>query len=179
MDFDSIDTMMEIGSGSGKQIEVIRKLHPDVCFYVIDVPPQLYVCEQYLSVLFPDSVVSYRRTRTMKIIPEERQGKVFIIGNWKIPELASLNYDLFWTSASFQEMEPDIVLNYLKYVNQQVNKYVFLCEVMEGQQLANVKGEYGVLERTKLEHYRIGLRDFRLQDLSRAVFPSYISRAPL
>lgn len=44
MDFESIDKIVEIGSGSGKQIEIIKKLHPHIKFLVFDIPPQLYVC---------------------------------------------------------------------------------------------------------------------------------------
>lgn len=178
VDFDSVDSIMEIGSGSGKQIEVIKRLHPNICFYVFEISPQLYVCEQYLSALFPDSVISYRQTRKMKIVPKQHEGKIFIFGDWKLPELADLNYTLFWNSASFQEMEPDVVLNYLKYVNRQAKKHVFLAELMEGKNLANKKGEHGVLEKTTLEHYKKGLSNFQLRDLSRAILPLYASREP-
>jgi len=75
LNFESIDSIMEIGSGSGKQIEVIKKLHPHLTFYVFDIPPQLYVCEQYLSKLFPKSVISYRKTRSMDTLPQG-EGKI-------------------------------------------------------------------------------------------------------
>jgi putative sugar O-methyltransferase len=169
LDFNTIDTIMEIGAGAGKQIEVIKKLHPDITFYVFEIPPQLYVCEQYLSALFPDSVISYRQTRTMKEVPEEQAGKIFIFGNWKISQLAGITYDLFWNSASFQEMEPNIVTNYLGYVNQQTKKYAYLFEMMEGQQRATSEGSQGVLEPTTFEHYKVGLKDFELQDKSKGV----------
>lgn len=169
MDFDSISSVLEIGGGFGKQVEVMKKLHPHLCFYMLDLPLQLYVCQQYLSTLFPDSVVSYRQTRTMKKLPEQRDGRIFILGNWKIAELSDLNYDLFWNSASFQEMEPSVVLNYLRYASQQVNKYVFLHERMEGSERSTEPGRIGVLEPTTLEHYKRGLEKFDLVDLSRAV----------
>lgn len=169
MNFDLIDTMTEIGSGAGKQIEVIKKLHPHLCFYVFDIPPSLYVCEQYLSALFPDSVISYRQTRTLKRVPENSKGKIFIFGNWKIPELTNFKYDLFWNSFSFAEMEPDVVLNYLKYVNQQATKYVYLHNRMKGMNLRIANSLGGVIEKTLFEHYRRGLEDFELQDLSKAV----------
>jgi putative sugar O-methyltransferase len=62
INFDDVKIIVELGSGSGKQIEVIKKLHPDICFLLFDIPPQLYVCEQYLSSVFPDDVVSYKDT---------------------------------------------------------------------------------------------------------------------
>jgi len=168
VDFNTIDTIMELGAGAGNQIGVIKRLHPHITFYVFDIAPQLYVCQQYLSALFPDSVISYRQTRTMNELPEEQAGKIFIFGNWKISELAGLSYDLFWNSASFQEMEPNIVSNYLEYVNQQTKKYVYLFERMQGQPRARREGSQGVLEPTTFEHYKLGLKDFQLQDMSNA-----------
>jgi len=63
VNFNSIESIMELGCGSGKQIEVIKKLHPKICFYLFDIPPQLYVCEQYLKAVFPNSVIGYRETK--------------------------------------------------------------------------------------------------------------------
>jgi len=174
-DFDSIETIMEIGSGAGKQIEVIRKLHPKICFYIFDIPPQLYVCEKYLTALFPESIVSYRETRKMVNIPNDRRGKIFIFGNAKLPELNNLNYDLFWNSASFQEMEPDVVSNYLKFINRQTNKYIFLHQWMEGKNRAAAKGEPGVLEPTTLSHYERGLKDFKRLDLSPSIILGHLT----
>jgi len=169
MNFDSINSIMELGSGAGKQIELIKKLHPELSFYVVDIPPQLYVCEQYLSALFPESVISYRQTRSMKNIPEKRKGKIFIFGNWKIPEVTNLVYDLFWNAASFQEMEPEVVLNYLNYINRQTTKYVFLQENMKGMPITSEEGKLGVLKQTTLQHYKMGLENFHMQDLSKAI----------
>jgi len=164
-----IRTIMEIGSGSGKQIEVIKKLNPEICIYIFDIPPQLYVCEQYLSAIFPESIVSYTETREMRSIPENSSGKIFIFGNWKLPEITGLNYDLFINSASFQEMEPDVVLNYLTYVDRQTNKYIFLHELMEGKKEAHSKGNFGVLSPTTIDHYKQGLKSFRIVDLSQSI----------
>jgi putative sugar O-methyltransferase len=178
VDFSIIVSICEIGSGAGKQIEVIRKLHPNIDFYVFDVPPQLYLCEQYLSALFHDSVVSYRETRTMRNVPKNHNGSIFIFGNWKLPELSELKYDLFWNSASFQEMEPNVVLNYLRYANQQTNRFAFLNECMDGVTLAASEGEHGVLERTTLEHYKMGLKDFQIQNMSTSIYLPGLGSSP-
>jgi len=121
-----------------------------------------------LSTLFPDSVVSYKETRKMKKIPTENNGKIFIFGNWQIEEIENFNYDIFWNSASFQEMEPNVVLNYLKFVNKQTKNYIFLLELMKGKEIATVKGSPGVIEQTKLDHYKTGLKDFHIKDFSDA-----------
>ena len=164
IDFSSVKLLIELGSGSGKQIEVLKKLHPDICFLVFDIPPQLYVCEEYLTAAFPDSVVGYAVTRDMDELPQNRNGKIFIMGNWRLPIIDDLKVDLFWNSASFQEMEPDVVANYLRHVNGSC-KSAYLSEEMEGSKVAHAKGERGVLTTITLDDYRKGLPDLELVDL--------------
>jgi len=171
INFDETKTWVELGSGSGKQVEVIKKLHPDLSFLVFDIPPQLYVCHQYLSTVFPDSVISYKETRDVNSISEPKKGKIFIFGNWKFPIIERLKTDLFWSAASFQEMEPDVAANYLKYVNNVAN-FVFLQQNMSGKRIAAKKWEPAVLKQTKLEDYKAALTNFKLIDLSPSLKPT-------
>lgn len=170
IDFEKVGVLVELGSGAGKQVEVIKKLHPNTSFLLFDIPPQLYVCEQYLKSVFPDFVVSYRDTRNLDSIEAEK-GKIFIFGNWKFPLIEKIRVDLFWNAASFQEMEPDVVLNYLRYMNEKADA-VFLQETMQGKEVARKKGAHGVLKKTTLEDYKKGLKDFDLCDISRCLTPS-------
>jgi len=169
IDFDKINILVELGSGCGKQVEVIKKLHPHISFLIFEIPPQLYVCEQYLTALFPESVVSYRQTRDMTV-PTIEKGKIYIFGNWKFPLIENIHVDLFWNAASFQEMEPEVVSNYLKFVNTQ-SKYSYLFEKMDGKELASENQGRGVLYKTTIKNYIDYLSDFRLVDLSAPVTP--------
>jgi putative sugar O-methyltransferase len=171
INFDDITILVELGSGCGKQVEVIKKLHPDICFYIFEIPPQLYVCEQYLTSIFPESVVSYKQTRDINT-PTIEKGKIFIFGNWKFPIIENVNIDLFWNAASFQEMEPDVVSNYLKFVNTQA-KNVYLFEKMDGKETTTELKGGGVLKKTIMWDYINGLTDFKLVDLSRPIFPKH------
>ncbi len=123
------------------------------------------MCEQYLKKLFGNSVISYRTTRKLNKVLEG-EGKIFIFGTSKISELSNLKYDLFWNAVSFQEMEPNIVENYLKHVNSQTQKYVFLQEKKEGKDVAITPEGYGVQKKTKFEHYSKGLKDFKPLNIS-------------
>ena len=169
IDFNSINSIAEIGSGSGKQTEVMKRLYPDINFYIFDIPPQIYVAEQYLSALFPDSVVSYRETRKLKQIPKNEKGKIYIFEPQHLAQIQNLKYDFFFNASSFQEMEPEVVTNYLKYVNEQTEKYVFISGSTEGKELAPKPGKHGVLKPTTLEHYKNGLKDFELTNISKRV----------
>jgi len=176
IDFNKINSFAEIGSGSGKQIEVIKKLHPNIDFYLFDIPPQEYVCEQYLKALFPDSVISYRGARKISKIENKNNGYIYIFPTWKISDIKNFNYDLFWNSGSFQEMEPEIVLNYLNFVNNQTNKGIFLNETMDGKEVAAKVGNHGVLNPTKMSHYTKGLKNFNLIDQSNTILVTNMNK---
>ena len=177
IDFDSIDLMVELGGGFGRQVEVIKKLHPRVCFLMFDLAPQLYVCERYLSSVFPDSVVSYRDTRDMDTVPQIEPGKIYMFPNWKFPVVDRLKIDLFWNAQSFQEMEPHVVANYLGYMNRQADA-VYLHERHDGaEQIGRPGTGYVVLENTTLEHYKAALTSLELLDVAAPWLP--IGRRPL
>ena len=92
------------------------------------------------------------------------------MGNGRFPLLRDLAFDLFWNSASFQEMEPEVVANYLNIVDQRA-KTVYLHQKMAGKEVAGKKGKHGVLRRTTLEDYRRGLSRYTLVDLSEGALP--------
>ena len=74
-------------------------------------------------------------------------------------------------------MEPDVVLNYLKYVNQQTTKFIYLKERMSGGPLAEVKGKIGVLQQTTLEHFKNGLEDFQLVNMIKSLLLPRIAQS--
>lgn len=170
IDFDSVGLVVELGSGMGKQVEITRSLHPDIRYFLFDIPPQLYVCEQYLKGVFPGSVVSYAETRTMETLPLPQKGKIFIFGTWKFPLLEECAIDLFWNTASFQEMEPEVVSNYLSFVNRRA-QMVYLQEVMGGMEIAPKRGKHGVIKPTTLQDYEKALSNFERIDNSASRTP--------
>ncbi len=158
VDFDNLDVIVELGSGSGRQAEIIAKLHQRPALVLVDIPPQLYVAHQYLKAALGDRVVDYRDT--MGELRFE-SGHVYLLGSWRLPEVAANGFDLFWNAASFQEMEPDVVANYLALVGRATDR-VYLMEIMAGKERAASPGDPGVLEPTTLEHYRSALGAFEL-----------------
>ena len=105
----------------------------------------------------------------MKTLPKNKEGKIFILAPWKIEELTDLSYDFFFNFGSFQEMEPDVVLNYLKFVNHQCSKNLFLGAGIKGNVIASKPGNHGVLNHTKLEHYEQGLSNFKLETMEKRI----------
>jgi putative sugar O-methyltransferase len=170
INFDNVRVIAELGSGSGKSIEVLKKLFPEITYVLFDISPQLYVCEQWLKEVFPGEVVSYRDCRNMTSLENLEKGKIYIFGAWHFPLLKNYKLDLFWNCASFQEMEPDVVANYLSFVNDSA-KDVFLLEKMNGKEIAEEAGTKGVLHPVIIDHYKKGLSNFKIKDIQIALHP--------
>ena len=162
-DFNKIDTIVELGPGAGKQVEVIKKLHPHLTFYLLDLAPQLYVCSQYLRALFPDCTLPYSTLDGPK-------GAIHILGSWEIEQLSLTGKTLFWSAASFGEMEPSVVENYLRCAKPWA-QCIYLNQCMSGKEQASA-GRRGVISPTRFEHYAAFLQDtYSLVDRSIAFGP--------
>jgi putative sugar O-methyltransferase len=126
-----IDTILELGAGLGRNIEVLAHLLPNATLFVVDIPPQLYVTNQYLSKVFGDRVIPYRKAIALKPktgqgLPVEVKGKIVILPSWQMPAWSDIKINLFWNSASFQEMEPDVVTNYLGLVKKMSPEWIYI-----------------------------------------------------
>lgn len=110
----------ELGTGMGRNVEVIAKLFQDSTFLMFDIPPQLYVAHQYLHKVFGTRVIGYREAKALQ--PDQPgtmdsiRGRIVILPTCRMPAWSGVKIDVFWNSASFQEMEPEVVTNYLKLV---------------------------------------------------------------
>ena len=152
-DFHWLKSVLELGSGYRGQAEVILKLYPDVRYVLCDIPPQVYVAEQYLKAVFPGEVSGYLETAAMPEIDLGRTRRITIMAPWQLEHLVG-NVDLFWNSASFQEMEPDVVANYAHVIQPHVERYVYLKQYPGGQVEAARDRDVGVISKTTREDYK-------------------------
>lgn len=122
----------EIGPGLGRNIEILALLFPHATFIVFDIPPQLYVANQYLCSVFGDRVMSYEAAIKTAPAGGQFKGKIVMLPSWKMSEWSGVKLDIFWNSASFQEMEPLVVQNYLTLVSKMSPKYVYINSLPGG-----------------------------------------------
>jgi putative sugar O-methyltransferase len=171
VDFGKVDNVVELGSGAGNQIEVLKKCHPHLTIYLVDLTPYLYVCHQFLKSLFPNDVVDYRENRGRKEVTAPKPGSIVLVGAWMLETLRPKGSTLFWNSASFGEMEPDVVENYIGKITPWADG-VYLYQCMGGKEVAGAPGKGGVLKQTRFEHYEKFLgAPYQLVDKSRAYYP--------
>lgn len=167
----------EIGPGMGRTAGIMASYHPDRTFVLFDIPPQLYVLNQYLKKRFGDRVVPFERAMDIDMngveaLPAELRGKIVILPTAKMPEWSGLKIDLFWNSASFQEMEPDIVRNYLRLVRNMRPSAIFISASPGGNHLGPWRpGLGGTRDPIPADIYTQCLAD---EFILRAEFPTEI-----
>lgn len=147
-------TIVEVGCGSGKQAELLKKAHPDLTIVLFDLPTQLYVAHQYLAAVFSDSdeVVDYRTTRTFRSFDDIRRRKINILPNWLFPIVRGAAIDLLWNAASFQEMAPEVALSYLRAASSAAG--MFLMHNIKYKPDAPWPGSRGVIDPAHLPGFR-------------------------
>tara|TARA_Y100001960_G_C14731323_1_gene857732 strand:- start:685 stop:1785 length:1101 start_codon:yes stop_codon:yes gene_type:complete len=136
-DFPKDAIVCELGTGMGRNIEIMASLYPECTFVMFDIPPQLYVANQYLKKVFEDRVIPFEQAYGLdmtdkSVVSDELKGKIIILPAVRMPMWSSLKINLFWNSDSFQEMEPDIVENYLNLVKKMNPEGIYINAIPEG-----------------------------------------------
>jgi len=151
VDLDSVDVVIELGGGAGKQAEVLKRLYPHLTIVLLDLAPQLYVAERFLSAALPHDVVPYRQTRGPGA-PDLEPGKIHFLGNFRVADLEPRPRTLFWTAASMGEMEPDVVAHYGRAVTPLAD-WLYLNQCFTGKESVDEIHVGGVIEPVRWPHY--------------------------
>jgi len=163
-DLSDVNTVLEIGGGFGTLGEIFLGDERNHCFYIdVDIPPTGFVASWYLQQVFgADNIGAYDVLRNEKLdITELRQRyRGVVLCPWQLPDLAG-KVDLLVNFISFQEMEPEVVQNYLNQVDRLGAKYVLLRNLREGKQKAT-GDSLGVREPVKGDDYDDFLPNYRL-----------------
>ncbi|MBW1801641.1 MAG: putative sugar O-methyltransferase, partial [Deltaproteobacteria bacterium] len=125
VDFSNVKNVFEIGGGFGSMCHTLLTLFPNIKKYLyLDIPPILYVATQYLKFIFEEKVIDYRDTKDLDKIrfSSNDEREIIAICPWQI-EKVDVHIDLFWNSASFQEMAPEMVINYIQHVNRMLKNH--------------------------------------------------------
>lgn len=166
VDTSSIKTVMEIGGGFGTLGEILLKDERNEAFYInADIPPVGFVSSYYLQEVFgKESIATYDDTKDLGVLDIEElkeKYKALNICSWEVPKLKG-KIDLFVNFISFQEMEPDVVQNYCKYIEKLEPQYILLRNILEGKKKKSDVHFAGVTEPILGEDYNAFLPNYRL-----------------
>jgi len=158
---DQINNVMEIGGGFGTLGEIFRKTNPRARYFDFDIAPTANVAHFYLSSIFGDEAVqSFLDTKAETELDIEASKPINVLGAWEVEKLTG-QIDLFVNFISFQEMEPDVVENYLKHVDRLQAKWILLRNLREGKQI-KTDGNYGVEKPMYTDSYVSMLPNYEL-----------------
>jgi putative sugar O-methyltransferase len=157
-------TVLEIGGGFGTLGEIWSQSDiPDWKYIDIDIPPTQFAADQYLkAVLGDDQVTSFDQVPKHQPIQISDLKPASVLCSWQIAQLQG-EVDLFVNFISFQEMEPDVVTNYLGHVNRLKARWVLLRNMREGKQVQK-EGHVGVKTPIKSDDYVRMLGQYQLVD---------------
>ena len=137
VDLSSVNTVLEIGGGFGTLGEILGKAPQKGLKYIdVDIPPTHFAAEYYLKTVFDnDKVASFAGLNDLSTINISNLPDFTVMCSWQLEKLQG-EVDLFVNFISFQEMEPEVVENYLGHVNRLGAKWILLRNMREGKQRA-------------------------------------------
>ena len=155
-------TVLEIGGGFGTLGEIWASSGvPDWRYIGVDIPPAQCVADYYLkSVLGADQVTGFDELLNHRQINISDLKPASVLCSWQIEQLQGA-VDLFVNFISFQEMEPDVVSNYLHHVDRLQARWVLLRNMREGKQKQRA-GHVGVKTPIRSDDYLDMLPNYRL-----------------
>ncbi len=148
--FEKINSVIELGAGIGLLASAFIQLKKNLKYIVIDIPPALYISEYYLKSLNYKTFGYENLINNQNSVIDFDKYQVILLPPWKLDLLKETKLDLFINIASFQEMEKSQSLNYLKLLNKNISKYIFLNNAIKGHSKANKTGKFGVIEKTTM-----------------------------
>ena len=107
-------TVLELGGGYGRNAYVILKLNPRMRYVAVDIPPALWVSEEYLSRIFPERrIFRYRDFRRFEDVAEEyAQADLIFLLSSQLAAVPATSIDLILNISSLHEMRKDQINYY-------------------------------------------------------------------
>ena len=162
-----IRSVMEIGGGYGTLGEILLGDDRNDVFYLdADIPPTAFAATWYLQERFGKDLVAahdaLREESVLDLDTLREKYRAAVIGPWLLPRVRG-RLDLFVNFISFQEMEPEVVRNYLAEANRLESRYVLLRNLREGKNRAKSDAEPGVRQPIRGGDYDKFLPGYRLR----------------
>ena len=169
VDISQYSTVVEIGSGSGAQAEILKKLFPQLTIILLDLAPQLYIAERYLCKSLPNDLIPYQETNSKDWKGPLLPGKIYCLPLRTIEALAPEGKVLFWNAASFGEMEPNVLQNYAKHISS-FSSHLFLMQMFSGKNGTNSPVTMPVYEAAFSSYELLGKSESTLADTVTPIF---------
>lgn len=119
--------IMELGAGYGRLAYVFLKKVPRGSYCIVDIPPALFISQEYLSKVFPKEKIFYFRPFSSfeKIRKEFETAHIKFIMAHQIELLPKKYFDLSISISTLHEMRRNQIKNYINQINRLTNGYFY------------------------------------------------------
>jgi putative sugar O-methyltransferase len=124
---DTVRTIMELGAGYGRTAFVFLSLIPSMRYFIVDIPPALYICERYLCSQFAGrKIFRYRPFADYAEVKDEMENAdlIFLLPS-QLELLPDRSCDLFVNISSLHEMKPAAIRYYFQQIGRLTAKYFY------------------------------------------------------
>ncbi len=152
-------TIAELGGGYGRCAFVFLKAMK--CKYVLfDIPPALYVCQRYLSAIFPElKIFKFRDFKEYsEIKPEYENADICFFAPNQMELLPKRQFNIFINISSLHEMTLRQIKHYFHLINGYCNGYFYIKQWLNWtnprDNLTISYKDYPILSNWKLIFFR-------------------------
>lgn len=126
--FDMQFSVCELGAGYGRNAYVFLKAFPKCKYIIVDIPPALYVSQEYLAVVLPDrKIMRFRCFDALSEVREEfEQADIVFLLPHQAELLVEKSVDLFVNISSLHEMTREQVGAYFRLIDRLTSGHFYL-----------------------------------------------------
>ena len=120
-------TIAELGAGYGRTAHVFLRAFPRCRYIIVDIPPALYVAQNYLTRIFPErKAFRFRPFREIgEVITEMDTSDIVFLLPHQAEMLEKNTVRLFINISSLHEMTRDQIALYLKLIDRLTDGYFY------------------------------------------------------
>jgi len=120
----------ELGAGYGRVAYVFLKTIKQSRYTIIDIPPALFISQEYLRKVFPrENFFFFRPFKKFSDVEKEfKSARIRFLLPHQIEQLPKDIFDIFINISSLHEMRRNQIKNYFAQIDRLTNGYVYLKE---------------------------------------------------
>lgn len=117
----------ELGAGYGRLAYVFLNALPKTSYCIIDIPPALYISQNYLSKVFPKEKIFYFRpfSSFKKVRKEFEAARIKFVMAHQIKYLPDKYFNLMISISTLHEMTRKQIKNYISQIDRLTNGYFY------------------------------------------------------
>ena len=123
-----VQRVVELGAGYGRLAYVFASAKPSAQYFVVDIPPALYVSQTYLRAVLPDvPIFPFRSFESLsEVATELAAAKIVFLEPQQLDLFPDGYFDLVLTVSTLHEMRRDQIAHYLNSIERLCGGFFYM-----------------------------------------------------